>query len=295
MRCSALSKKARHLRRRLVARLGQRHLHRQHVARIEAGVDVAQREQAAQHHAGAHQQHDRQRDLADDQQPARADADRAVAAAAFLQRVVEIGAAGAERRQRAGENAGQRSTRRATNSRTRAVDRDLVGARHLVGEQRRAGAQAARARAAGRRRRRRPRAPALRPAAAGRRGARPAPSAERIAISLRRPSARANSRLPTLAQAISSTSATAASSITSDVRMSPTISSCSGTTVAPQPAFALRILALEPRRDRVHLRLRLRERRRRASAARSTCVVVVVADGALARPCRRAAPRCRAP
>ena len=68
--------------------------------------------------------------------------------------------------------------------------------------------------------------------------ARPAPSAERIAISLRRPSARAKSRLPTFAHAISSTSATAASSITSDIRMSPTISSCSGMTVAPQPAFS---------------------------------------------------------
>ena len=119
-----------------------------------------------------------------------------------------------------------------------AVDRDLVGARHLVGEQRGAGREAGARqqqadRAAGRRRAR-----AIRPAAAGTRGARPAPSAARIASSLRRPSARANSRLPTLAQAISSTSATAASSITSDVRMSPTISSCSGTTVAPQPVFS---------------------------------------------------------
>ncbi len=42
-----------------------------------------------------------------------------------------------------------------TNSRTRAVDRDLVGTRHLVGEQRRAGAQARPRRAAGRPHRRR--------------------------------------------------------------------------------------------------------------------------------------------
>ena len=67
---------------------------------------------------------------------------------------------------------------------------------------------------------------------------RPAPSADLIASSLRRPRPRANSRFPTFAQAISSTSATAASSVTSVVRMSPTISSCSGTIVAPQPALA---------------------------------------------------------
>ena len=66
---------------------------------------------------------------------------------------------------------------------------------------------------------------------------RPAPRAERIAISLRRSSARVKSRFPTLAQAMSSTSPTAADSISSVVRMSPTMSSWSGTTVAPQPAL----------------------------------------------------------
>ena len=115
-----------------------------------------------------------------------------------------------------------------------------------VREQRGAGGQADAARAAGRRPRPRARAPALRRAAAGTRGARPAPSAARIAISLRRPSARARIRLPTLAQAMSSTSATAASSITSDVRMSPTISSCSGIDGRAPAGVLLRVVALEP-------------------------------------------------
>ena len=95
------------------------------------------------------------------------------------------------------------------NSSTRAVDRHLFGARQLAGEQRRAGARAP-MRASS--------SPAAPPATASTSAStsscwntrpRPAPSAERIAISLRRASARANSRLPTLAQAISRTSATA--------------------------------------------------------------------------------------
>ena len=47
----------------------------------------------------------RQRDFADDEQAARADADSTLAASAFLQRVVELGPSGTQRRQRAGENA----------------------------------------------------------------------------------------------------------------------------------------------------------------------------------------------
>ena len=50
----------------------------------------------------------------------RADADGAVAPPAFLQRVVEIGAAGAKRRQRAGEDAGQDRRAERRTSRTRA-------------------------------------------------------------------------------------------------------------------------------------------------------------------------------
>ena len=64
---------------------------------------------------------------------------------------------------------------------------------------------------------------------------RPAPSAERIAISLRRLRARVNSRLPTLAQAMRRTNPTAPSRMRSIVRLLPTISSCIGMTTASQP------------------------------------------------------------
>ena len=69
--------------------------------------------------------------------------------------------------------------------------------------------------------------------------ARPAPSAARIASSFRRDNVRVKSRLPTLAQAISSTSDTAARRTTNGVRRSPTSTSWSGITVAPQPALSL--------------------------------------------------------
>ena len=96
------------------------------------------------------------------------------------------------------------STRRRSRSRRRAgSDRRAVRRRR----------RGCRARAAGRRRRRRRPAPAPRSAAAGTRAPVRRRAPTRIAISLRRPSARAKSRLPTLAHAISSTSATAASSI----------------------------------------------------------------------------------
>ena len=48
------------LRRRLVSALRKRHVHRQHVGRIEAGVDVSQRAERPQHDASAHQQDQRQ-------------------------------------------------------------------------------------------------------------------------------------------------------------------------------------------------------------------------------------------
>jgi hypothetical protein len=67
-------------------------------------------EQALDHHAGAHQQHQRQCDFAHDQQAARADTDRTVAAPTFLERPVEtaqVGPACAQRRQRTGEHAGE--------------------------------------------------------------------------------------------------------------------------------------------------------------------------------------------
>ena len=62
-----------------------------------------------------------------------------------------------------------------------------------------------------------------------------APSAVRSAISLRRDAARASSRFATLAHAISSTRPTAPSRTKSARPVSPTISSCSGRTVALKP------------------------------------------------------------
>ena len=68
--------------------------------------------------------------------------------------------------------------------------------------------------------------------------ARPAPRAPRIASSFCREAARVNSRLATLAQAISNTKQTAPSKISRGRVTSPTISSCIGTSRTPSPSFA---------------------------------------------------------
>ena len=173
----------------------------------------------------------------------------------------------------------------ATNSRTRQSIEISLGARHLVGEQRR-------------RRPRRPHAASSRPSAppaAARTSAsisscwktrpRPAPSAARIAISLRRPSARVNSRLPTLAQAISSTSADRAEQHDqrrADVADDHVLQRHDRRAPA---GVGLRVVALEPLWQ-ISVELR------RAPAARPTPglsraddrAVVVLANGALARP-----------
>ena len=237
-RCSARVEERGDLRRRLVACLRQRHLQRQHVARIEAGVDMAQREQAAQHHAR------RPSAARPTARPRRRSAAGACSSRRRLasrppsfKRVVEIGAAlrgSPAARPRGCRSASTRRARRAARGRRWRSRRRAAPGPRAASRPRRGW----RAPAAG------PTAPPVAASTSDSTSscwntrARPAPSAVRIASSLRRPSARANSRLPTLAHAISSTSATAASSITSDVRMSPTISSCSGTTVAPQPVFS---------------------------------------------------------
>jgi hypothetical protein len=128
--------------RRRKPRVYQAHAHREHVVRIEAGVDVPEGEQALDHHAGAHQQHQRQRDLAHDQQAARADTDRTVAASTFLERVVEVGLACAHGRQRTGEHA--REHRHPHREQQHSpIDRDFLRPRHLTGEQRRRGREGA--------------------------------------------------------------------------------------------------------------------------------------------------------
>ena len=60
-------------------------------------------------------------------------------------------------------------------------------------------------------------------------------------------------RLATLAQAMRSTSPTAPMNTSSDGRTSPTMRSCRPTSLMPQPALRVRILALEPAGDRGHL------------------------------------------
>ena len=196
-------------------------------------------QQPPEHHAGAHQQHERQRHLADDQQRGacggrRCRSLRPPSFSASLRSVRPARIAGSAPARIAGE----RSTSPTTNSSTRASIDDLVGARHLAGEQRRAGASGWRARAAGRRRRRPPRAPALRPAAAGTR----ARGRRRARRGSRAPcGGRARARTAGCRRWRTRSAAPArprASSISSDVRTSPTISSCSGTTVAPQPVLA---------------------------------------------------------
>ena len=86
------------LRRCLISRRDERHLHRQDIAEVEARVALAQREQALDHDARAHQQYQRQRHFADDQEAPRADPDGGIAPATFLQGVVDIGSAGANSR-----------------------------------------------------------------------------------------------------------------------------------------------------------------------------------------------------
>ena len=66
---------------------------------------------------------------------------------------------------------------------------------------------------------------------------RDAPRAERMARSRPRPAARARSTFATLMQVMSSTTPTPPSSISKAGRRAPTVCSCSGRTVTPQPAL----------------------------------------------------------
>ncbi len=92
---------------------------------------------------------------------------------------------------------------------------------------------------------------------------RPAPTAVRTAISRRRASDRAISRLATLAQAMSRTNATAAISVSSAGRSAPNSSTSSGLTSTPRFSLVLRVGAFELPRDAVQLGLRARERHAR--------------------------------
>ena len=78
---------------------------------------------------------------------------------------------------------------------------------------------------------------------------RPAPSAVRTAISRRRASDRAISRLATLAQAMSRTNATAAISVSSAGRSAPNSSTSSGLTSTAAFLVGVRVRLFEPPRD----------------------------------------------
>src|SRR5581483_8832444 len=94
----------------------------------------AEREQAARHDGGAHQQYQRQRDFADDEQSTGAEANRAFVATAFFQRFVEIRSASAERGNATRQDAGdQRTTDR--EQQHAGVNRDFIRARHLIRQQ----------------------------------------------------------------------------------------------------------------------------------------------------------------
>ena len=84
-----------------IPRARKRQPHRHGVRWIETGIDVEQMLEAPHQQAGADQQHERQRDLDDDERAARAiPARRGSRAAAFLERVVQ---AGLRRRERGNE------------------------------------------------------------------------------------------------------------------------------------------------------------------------------------------------
>ena len=51
----------------------QRHSHRQHAVGLDAGIDPLQLHEAAQHQSGADEQHERHRNLGDDQRAPEAD------------------------------------------------------------------------------------------------------------------------------------------------------------------------------------------------------------------------------
>ena len=255
----ALEERLARLRRRVLC-VGQRDVGAQDVPRARSPDPRARRRaEAAHEEARADQQDERERDLGDHEGVARDRAARVgVRAAALLERVVRVGAGqppgrdGAReqsRDERDGEREGEHRRRR-RGSRPRAAS----------GFARNATISLTPAPAT--------RSPSRPPASASRvvsakscrtMRARLAPRAARTAISLRRPSVRASTRLATFAQAISRTHPTAPSSTSSAGRTSPTRSSCSGMTAAPQPLSSAGYWRREPRGDRVHLRAGARD------------------------------------
>ena len=208
---------------------------------IKSRRDGLQLRKASNEKTRGDEQHDRQRQLRRHEQPpqvvpaAPERTTRPTSPAGILQRRVQIAAAQPQRRDDAEEDArGYRADER--EEQHRAVQLDLADARHARRAEQADPVEAERTRAAGRR-------------AAGQgenrlsvsnctpRRRRLAPSEARTASSCCRATARATSRLATLAQAITSTSATAAISTTSERRTGPTTCSCSGTALNVRPPF----------------------------------------------------------
>ena len=230
---------------------------------------LRERDQAAAEQAGAHHQRHRQRDLGDDERlarPAAAHAERR-SLAALPQAVGQIDARDVPRRRQAEDEARRQRDR----------EREARAPSDRRSPRRAAAGPAAPARAAPsrpsaprsrRRCRRRSASTTLSVSSWRTSRIRPAPTAARTTISRPRAEARASSRLATLAQAISSTKATAPSSTNSVCRVSPTTASCSGTTAMPLSALLTGYCCASARGDGGHLRLRLLQRHARRRAGR---------------------------
>ena len=87
----------------------QRHLQRQHVVRVESGIDAAERHRRADEQRRSDQQHQRQRHFDDDQDRAHLVLPEAGArpSAAFLQRRRQIGLRALQRRNQSEDDAGR--------------------------------------------------------------------------------------------------------------------------------------------------------------------------------------------
>ena len=75
----------------LGAARGHGETQREQAAGVEAGIDRGQPEEAADHEAGADQKHDGEGDFRYDEHAAQAHAAAGVAAAAFLERFINVG------------------------------------------------------------------------------------------------------------------------------------------------------------------------------------------------------------
>ena len=118
----------------LIGAAGQRDVHRQQVPRVEAGIDGAKLDERAEQQARAGQQHQRQRHFADDERVADPPLGgrRARPSDALFQGVVGVGAREAPRRHEAGEHR-RRDGDGACEDEDRRVQRDFAKPRKELG------------------------------------------------------------------------------------------------------------------------------------------------------------------